>query len=247
MLEMYVLENSQLLEQLEELFLGGEKDAMLPKEQIDETFRVMHTIKGSSAMMGFDKITELAHAVEDLFSKIRRKLPKKNLKWENIFDVVLSSIDFFKMEIEKIQAGADPDASADDLITILRDLENRLYGDGKSQQVGSAPADQAEGGQDGVSESPEFIAELAEKLQPEDDEKIMRAKLTFEEGCQMETVRTFGAVMALEGLYSNMYSIPEDLEQNCDEEIVKNGFVMYVAVKPDNIDIIKQKLDETMF
>ena len=41
MLTMFVLENSQLLEQLEELLLGGEKNEKLGKEQIDETFRVM--------------------------------------------------------------------------------------------------------------------------------------------------------------------------------------------------------------
>jgi two-component system chemotaxis sensor kinase CheA len=244
MLEMYVLENSQLLEQLEELFLGGEKDTMLPKAQIDETFRVMHTIKGSSAMMGFDKITGLAHATEDLFSKIRENAPTDETEWANIFDVVLSAIDFFKEEIEKIQAGQTPDADADDLIENLRKIENRLYGDGARQADAGAGSDAA---QAGVVESPEFIAELAEKLQPEDDELIIRVKLVFEEGCQMETVRTFGAVMSLADLYTNLYSIPEDLDQNCDDEIVKNGFVMYLTAKPDNIEIIKQKLDETMF
>ena len=108
MLTMFVLENSQLLEQLEELLLGGEKNEKLGKEQIDETFRVMHTIKGSSAMMGYDAMTTLAHAVEDLFSKIREKEPQDS-DWERIFDVVLESIDFFKNEIEKLQQGYLPD------------------------------------------------------------------------------------------------------------------------------------------
>ena len=112
MLTMFVLENGQLLEQLEELLLGGEKNEKLGKEQIDETFRVMHTIKGSSAMMGYDAMTTLAHAVEDLFSKIREKEPQDS-QWERIFDVVLESIDFFKNEIEKLQQGEAPDEQAD--------------------------------------------------------------------------------------------------------------------------------------
>ena len=43
LMEMFVFENMQLLEQLEELLLGGEKNEGLNEEQINETFRVMHT------------------------------------------------------------------------------------------------------------------------------------------------------------------------------------------------------------
>ncbi len=244
MLEMYVLENGQLLEQLEELFLSGEKNAVLPKEQIDETFRVMHTIKGSSAMMGYDAITKLAHAVEDMFSLIREKSPDES-EWEGIFDVVLRSIDFFKEEIEKIQRGDTPDGQADDLLSEIKVIYARLK-DGKGVKVEeekSDPGSGDEGGTAGSGITPEMLA----KLDPGDGEEIYRIKLVFEDECQMETIRTFGAVMSLEGLYSNMVSIPEDLNENCDDEIIANGFLMYLVSKPDNMDIIKQKLSETMF
>ena len=115
LMEMFVFENMQLLEQLEELLLGGEKNEGLNEEQINETFRVMHTIKGSSAMMEFEEMAVVAHAVEDLFSKIREKAPEEH-EWPKIFDSVLEAIDFFKGEIEKIQDGQRPDGKAEDCL-----------------------------------------------------------------------------------------------------------------------------------
>lgn len=51
MTEFYVYENMQLLEQLEEILLSGQSDTgELSQEEIEEIFRAMHTIKGSSAM-----------------------------------------------------------------------------------------------------------------------------------------------------------------------------------------------------
>ena len=53
MTEFYVYENMQLLEQLEEILLSGQSDTgELSQEEIEEIFRAMQTIKGSSAMMG---------------------------------------------------------------------------------------------------------------------------------------------------------------------------------------------------
>jgi len=38
---------------------------------IQSLFRITHTLKGNAAGMGYDKITELAHAMEDLFGEVR--------------------------------------------------------------------------------------------------------------------------------------------------------------------------------
>ncbi len=249
MLEIYVLENSQLLEQLEELFLSAEKNAVLEQDQIDETFRVMHTIKGSSAMMGFDAMTSLAHAVEDLFSKIREQSPSE-ADWVQTFDVVLRAIDFFKEEMEKIEAGGTPDGEASELSAETREVLQRLNGE-------AAPAKEPEQAVEQPSEEPEAegIVEAAitlsrdmfEKLSPEEGDKYYMLRLFFEDGCQMETVRTFGVVMSLEDLYSSMISLPADLNENCDEDIITNGFFMLFTAKPENIELVRQKLMETMF
>ena len=65
LLDMYIFETEQLLEQLEQLMLSSEKANGFSREAIDEVFRIMHTLKGSSAMMMFNAVSNLAHCMED--------------------------------------------------------------------------------------------------------------------------------------------------------------------------------------
>ena len=71
MLETFIYESTTLLEQLDEILLSSEKSKSLTEDHINEVFRIMHTIKGSSAMMEFNGISTLAHAVEDVFFILR--------------------------------------------------------------------------------------------------------------------------------------------------------------------------------
>ena len=50
-LDMYIYETTSLLEQLETIILEAEKVDTFSQENVNEIFRVMHTIKGSSAKM----------------------------------------------------------------------------------------------------------------------------------------------------------------------------------------------------
>lgn len=239
MVSMYILENSQLLEQLEELLLGGEKSEGLSKEQIDETFRVMHTIKGSSAMMEYDEIAVLAHAVEDLFSKIREKAPEDSA-WERIFDVVLESIDFFKGEIEKLQEGGQPDGNAKELCMELEDISKYLDGDVVPD------AEESAGAQGQSAPASEILKRLLDKVRPQENEKKCWAKVAFEHGCQMETIRAESILMAIKDMYSSIATHPEDLDGSHDEEIAENGFWLAYSTTEEYEDFIRQKIEETM-
>ncbi len=64
-------------------------------EEIDEIFRHMHTIKGNSMMMMFEQISNLAHAVEDLYDYLRKEKPK-DVNYSKVTDLVLEAIDFLK-------------------------------------------------------------------------------------------------------------------------------------------------------
>ena len=70
-LDMYLYETNTLLEQLDGILLAAEQADTFSEDSVNEIFRIMHTIKGSSAMMEFTGISTLAHAVEDVFFIIR--------------------------------------------------------------------------------------------------------------------------------------------------------------------------------
>ena len=99
MLDMFIFETRQLIEQLEHEVLVCEESGSL-NSSINEIFRIMHTIKGSAAMMSYNNISELAHAIEDLFFYIREKNPI-GIIHSALIDIVLRGMDFIKNEIEK--------------------------------------------------------------------------------------------------------------------------------------------------
>ena len=77
MLEMFLFETSQLIEQLEQLILSSDKENYYSNTSINEIFRIMHTIKGSAAMMMYQSISALAHSIEDIFFYLRDEKPKE--------------------------------------------------------------------------------------------------------------------------------------------------------------------------
>lgn len=51
LLEAFIYETTSLLDQLDEIMLDSEKQKSLSEDSINEIFRIMHTTKGSAAMM----------------------------------------------------------------------------------------------------------------------------------------------------------------------------------------------------
>ena len=89
-------ETEELLSELEGLLLDLENNPD-DKSNLDAVFRVMHTIKGSSGMVGEDKIYKFAHMVEDVFDKIRNGDMSFTSETANIAlesrDIILSLLD----------------------------------------------------------------------------------------------------------------------------------------------------------
>ena len=109
MLETYLFETNSLMDQLDEILLEAEKSKRFTVDNVNEIFRIMHTIKGSSAMMEFDSLMTAAHRLEDLFFVIRDKGVEafdekcdEQLHHE-IFNLLFEIIDFMRSEIEKIE------------------------------------------------------------------------------------------------------------------------------------------------
>ena len=60
MLDTYIYEENQLLEQLDEILMRTERAQEIAPDDIAEIFRIMHTIKGSSSMMGLSNMQKLS-------------------------------------------------------------------------------------------------------------------------------------------------------------------------------------------
>ena len=226
MLDMYFFETNSLLEQLDEILLRTETANAFESDDIKEIFRIMHTIKGSSAMMGFDNLSVLAHKAEDMFFVIREN-PDVITDVSFVYDLVFQVSDSYKSQIEAIQNNingeyerSDFEELVDKLLKARDQLANEANGEapaagGESAAGGAAPAS---GGSGKVS-----------------------VRVFFEEGCQMENLRAFLLINTIREECSFLEFIPADVETNAEssKEIVDHGFVITFSEKDDKEYILK--------
>ena len=117
-LEAYLFETNSLLEQLDSLVLAAEEKDSFSEEDVNTIFRIMHTIKGSSAMMEYSSLMTIAHRAEDLFAIVRDKsmeIVPEALR-PALFDLLFQIIDFFRGEIEHIENGQPLTQTIDSLL-----------------------------------------------------------------------------------------------------------------------------------
>lgn len=71
LIQLYFIETHSFLEQFDAILLEVKENQYFSSENLQELFRILHTMKGSSSMMPFSSITEVTHKIEDLFSHIQ--------------------------------------------------------------------------------------------------------------------------------------------------------------------------------
>ena len=122
-LDAYLFETNGLLEQLDSIVLAAEQQDTFSDDDINSIFRIMHTIKGSSAMMEYNSLMTIAHRAEDLFAIIREQsiaIVPESLR-PNLFDLLFQTIDFFRQEIDHIENGQ---SLTDDIDTLLQKINS---------------------------------------------------------------------------------------------------------------------------
>lgn len=103
MLEIYLLETNQLLDQSDAILLSAEQEMVFSKESINGIFRVMHTIKSSSAMMGLSGLSTLTHRLEDLFVVFREDPSRLSGYEQETFDLIFEATDFIREELKRMK------------------------------------------------------------------------------------------------------------------------------------------------
>lgn len=227
MLDMFIFETSLLLEQLDEIMIQTEKEKTFSHNNINETFRIMHTIKGSASMMGLDNIAALAHSVEDLFYVIREGKIEV-LDNDLLFDLVFQSLDFIKCDIGKLQSG---DCISSNYFNFIKGIEDYVSTLELSNSMKS---------KDNISLESTDKKEIVDLIfSYKEDSDIV--KIIFEQGCMMENVRAFMLIFELRDYCEFLEFYPKDVETNAESaEYIKNhGFYLQFIAKDDKIMVYR--------
>ena len=146
LLESFIVETQEILVQLDQELMALETGAG-DRELLNSIFRSFHTLKGTSAFMGFDQITQITHEAEDLLNKLRHKELEVN---SEIVDVLLEVLDWLKVLARKVVAG---DKSLIDIRQTLRKLGVILHGkETREQSLNNGGTSAANGGDVLISE-----------------------------------------------------------------------------------------------
>lgn len=230
-LDMYLYETNTLLEQLDSIVLAAEHVDSFSEDDVNEIFRIMHTIKGSSAMMEFTPLMTIAHRIEDLFFIIREKGMAIVAEAHRplLFDLLFQAIDYFRSEVAKIE---NSEPFSENIDTFLENINSFIA---KIQQEPSSSA-AAAGGVPSAG-TPAASAEAAISGFGSDPAHPHLLHVLFDEGCGMENLRAFMLVTSVRDFCADdrFTFVPEDVETNPEttEFIIENGFLLRFASAAD--------------
>lgn len=228
MLDMFLFESSQLLEKLEGIILEKQDAECFDDSDINEIFRIMHTIKGSSGIMLFENITKVAHKLEDVFYYLRESHPE-NVPHLELVQKVLAVSDFINAEMEKIREGNKSDGDEKEIVADLDVFLKELKGEIKEQGI-KLP-------RENKHEEPTqfYIAPVASP-----DSLFYRIVIHYRNDTQMSNIRAYSATYALKEIAEDLLYTPEDIISNeeSSDVILSEGFYMLLQTKGSKEDIL---------
>lgn len=233
LLETYLFETNSLLDGLDELLINAEKIADFSVDDVNEIFRSMHTIKGSSAMLEFNSLMEIAHHIEDLFFYIRENgIDSLDQEQKSeLFNLMFKSTDKLREEVQKVENDEPLEVNIDSFVSEINNLLNK---------VSKNSADENAGGDAGTQVA---AAEPAAASCPESDDPYF-LHVYFEEGCGMENLRAFMLVNSLQEQGIEFHYYPGDVSTNPDtaEKIIDEGF--YLGFNTDaDLEVASKTMD----
>lgn len=203
LIDVYQCETTDLIKELDDYLAQAEHDSLLGRDEINGIFRVVHTIKSSSAMMGMEEMSSCTHHLEDLFLLFRENPPLCRGNEKRIFDLMYAYSDFVKDEIEKItEEDYQPTPPMELTNLINRDLDFFM-----NRQTGaeSAPAE---------------IESHAGKTMLD---------VRFKENCPMVNVRAFLLLRQIGSTCGQLRHQPEDLKAADAAALIKEHGLLLEA------------------
>ena len=227
-LDAFLYETNTLLEQLDSIVLTAEQQDSFSQEDINTIFRIMHTIKGSSAMMEYNSLMTIAHRAEDLFAIIRDKtmdVVPEELRPE-LFDLLFQTIDFFRQELEHIENEQPLTEDIDTLLQKVNRLIDQIHSGGQAQPEQAPAAAAATPAPDAAGPSIVTRAGFPYVLQ-----------IFFDEGCGMENLRAYMLVSSVKDLCAEGDFTYEpqgvDSDPATADQIVESGFLLFFRNQAD--------------
>lgn len=232
-LEIFLDETKEHLQSLSDQLMNLEQDPE-NMDTINEIFRAAHTLKGMAGTMGYKRMQNLTHDMENVFSEVRGGAFKAD---GNMIDVLFQCLDALEEYTDNIQNTSDEgDNDNEHLIKALNDILKTKggsveapAGENKKEEPAAAASNESDSAKEKWREIPLHDTErtvIAEAVKM--GKKIMGITVYVQESCILKAARAFLVYKALEELGETIVSVPsaQDIE---DEKFEFDFSVIFIT------------------
>ncbi len=238
MLDMFLFESEQMLEQMEEVTLLCEKQNDFDSDSVNEMFRFMHTIKGSSGIMMLNNIMTVSHRLEDIFGYMREN-EVENLPVTELIGYIFEGFDFISGELEKIKSGGEADGDETQLVEDLENFYEKLkrIKDGLEEEPEvPEPVESMEAEQPKVKEpaTVDGQAPAFELVNIGEGSKFFLIRIQYRKETEMANLKAYSAVFELQNIAIDMRYEPATIteDEGTSATIIEKGF--WIAIHTIN-------------
>ena len=234
-LEIFLDETKEHLENLNAQILKLEQEPE-DVDTINEIFRAAHSLKGMAGTMGYKRMQNLTHDMENVFSEIRSGNMKVN---SNLIDTLFQCLDALEEYTNNIQETADE--GTNDNQPLIAQLAEFLGNEGKMQEAPKAEKKEekapAESGSDKkwldikLDNSERTVLSKAK----EQGKNIYGLTIFIHENCLLKAARAFLVYKAVEEKAEIMVCNPP--AQDIEDEKFELDFSL-IVISDDSLDNI---------
>ncbi|MCR5734881.1 MAG: chemotaxis protein CheA [Lachnospiraceae bacterium] len=232
-LEIFLDETNEHIQSLSDQLMNLEQEPDNP-DTINEIFRSAHSLKGMAGTMGYKRMQNLTHDMENVFTEVRNGNMKVT---SNLIDVLFKALDAIEEYEKTIRETSDE--GTNDNEAIIKEL-NRILEEGvgnKSGDTVAAPAAEEKDTQDtdakASGEKPWQSVKLTDDnitAFKEADEKGMNiygVSVHIQDSCVLKAARAFLVFKAIEDIGEIIVTDPT--AQDIEDEKFDFDFNMYIA------------------
>lgn len=224
-LEIFLDETKEHLQNLNTQILELESDPE-GEDTVNEIFRAAHSLKGMAGTMGYKRMQNLTHDMENVFSEVRNGNIKVQPK---LIDVLFQCLDALEEYTDNIQNNADE--GTNDNEALIRQLNDILKGEG-----GAAPAEAA--APEAAASSEPAGGEKWKDITLDDSQisvikeaqnqgkKVYGLNVVVQENCILKAARAFLVFKAVEEMAEIIISMPS--AQDVEDEKFDRDFTLIV-------------------
>ena len=239
-LEIFLDESNEHLQTLSDELMVLEKEPE-NKDTINEIFRAAHSLKGMAGTMGYKRMQNLTHNMENVFSEIRNDKMKVNSK---LVDVLFQCLDALESYVDNIRNTQDE--GTDDNEPIIKELNDFLANEGQENAQPKEEKPQEEAKPEGGTDETITDVSLADFEKNAVNEALKKGMhvcnihVYVDPNCILKAARAFLVFKNLEGHGDVIKSMPsvQDIE---DEKFDFDFSIVFVTEEEASkiLDIIK--------